>query len=116
MKFQNNWQIYSNFPSWLVLFPSALEIAKVIPVFKKDSKSDYSNYCPISLLSNIEKILEKLMHKRLYTFLDNKNIIYDLHFGFRQQYSTPHALINITENIRKAVDDGNIGCEVFVDL
>ena len=55
------------------------------------------------------------MHKRLYTFL-NKNNIYNLHFGFRQQYSTSHALINITENIRKALDDGNIGCGIFVDL
>ena len=98
------------------VFPSVLKTAKVVPVFKKDSKLDYSNYRPISLLSNIEKILEKLMYKRLYTFLDNKNIIYDLQFGFRQQYSTSHALINITENIRKALDDGNIGCGVFVDL
>ena len=98
------------------VFPSVLKTAKVIPVFKKDSKLDYSNYRPISLLSNIEKILEKLMYKRLYTFLNNNNIIYNLQFGFRQQYSTSHALINITENIRKALDDGNIGCGVFVDL
>ena len=56
------------------------------------------------------------MYRRLYTFLNNKNIIYDLQFGFRQQYSTSHALINITENIRKTLDDGNIGCGVFVDL
>ena len=56
------------------------------------------------------------MCKRLYTFLDDKNIIYDLQFGFRQQYSTSHVLINITENIRKALDDGNIGYGVFVDL
>ena len=83
------------------VFPSVLKIAKVVPVFKKDSKLDYSNYCPISLLSHIGKILEKLMYKRLHTFLDNKNIFYDLQFGFRQQYSTSHALINITENIRK---------------
>ena len=68
------------------------------------------------MLSNIEKILEKLMYKRLYAFLDYNNIIYDLQFGFRQQYSTSHALINITENISKALDDGNIGCGVFVDL
>ena len=53
---------------------------------------------------------------RHYTFLDYNNIIYDLQFGFRQQYSTPCALINITENIRKALDDGNIGCGVSVDL
>ena len=98
------------------VFPSVLKTAKVVPVFKKDSKLDYSNYRPISLLSNIEKILEKLMYKRLYTFLNNNNIIYNLQFGFRQQYSTSHALINITENIRKALDDGNIGCGVFVDL
>ena len=56
------------------------------------------------------------MYKRLYTFVENKNIIYDLQFGFRQQYSTSHVLINITKKIRKALDDGNIGCGVFVDL
>ena len=56
------------------------------------------------------------MYKRLHTFLDNKNIIYDLQFGFRQQYSTSYVLINITENIRKALDDGNIGGGAFVDL
>ena len=56
------------------------------------------------------------MYKRLYTFLDNKNIIYDLQFGFRQQYSTSHVLINTVENIRKRLDDGNINCGVFADL
>ena len=97
-------------------FPSVLKTSKVVPVFKKDSKLDYRNYRPISLLSKIEKILEKLMYKRLYTVLDNNNFIYNLQFGFRQQYSTFNSLINITENIRKALDDGNIGCGVFVDL
>ena len=43
------------------VFPSILKIAKVVPVFKKDSKLDYSNYNPISLLSNTEKIIEKLL-------------------------------------------------------
>ena len=52
----------------------------------------------------------------MHTFLNKNNVIYNLQFGFRQQYSTSHALINITENIRKALDDGNIGCGVFVDL
>ena len=57
------------------VFPSVIKTAKVVSLFKKDSKLDYSNYHPISLLSNIEKILEKLMHKRLYAFLKNNNII-----------------------------------------
>ena len=54
------------------------------------------------------------MYKRLYTFLNKNDVFYYLQFGFRQQHST--ALINITENIRKALDDGNIDCGVFVDL
>ena len=56
------------------------------------------------------------MYKRLHTFLNNKSIICDLQFGFRKQYSTSHALINTTVNIRKALDDDNIVCGVFVDL
>ena len=48
------------------------------------------------------------MYKRLYTFLNNNNNIYNLQFGFRKQYSISHTLINIIGNIRKALDDGNI--------
>ena len=62
------------------VFPSILKTAKAVPAFKKNSKLDYSNYRPISLLSNIEKILEKFMYKRLYTFLNNNNIVFNLHF------------------------------------
>ena len=98
------------------VFPSILKIAKVIPIYKKDSKLDLSNYCPISLLSNIENILERLIYNRLYKFLSDNNLIYPLQFGFRQKYSTVHALISLTENIRKNLDEGNIGCGIFVDL
>ena len=56
------------------------------------------------------------MYNKFYTFLNKNNVIYNLQSGFRQQYSTSHALIKITENITKALDDGNIGCGVFVDL
>ena len=49
------------------VFPSVIKTAKLVPAFNKDSKLDYSNYPSISLLSNIEKLLEKLMYKRLYT-------------------------------------------------
>ena len=98
------------------VFPLILKTAKVVPVFKKDSKLDYINSHPISLLSNIEKITERYKCKRLHSFLsnnnnnsNNNNIIYNLQFGFRQIYSTSDALINITENIGKAFDDGNVG-------
>ena len=97
-------------------FPSVLKIAKVVPVYKKDSKLDYQNYRPISLLSNVEKVLEKLMYKRLYKFLYDNNILYDLRFDFRQNFSATHALINLTENLRQALDEGQIGCGIFLVL
>ena len=53
------------------------------------------------------------MYKRLYTFLNNNNNIHNLQFRFRQQYFTSHALVNIAENIRKALHDRNIGCGVL---
>ena len=98
------------------VFPTILKVAKVVPVYKKDSKLDFSNYRPISLLPNIEKILEKLMYNRVYNFFTKNNLIYPLQFGFRQQYSTFHALISLTEDIRKNLDKGNVGCGIFVDL
>ena len=51
-------------------FPDVLKTAKVIPVFKKDSSLEVSNYRPISLLSNIDKIIEKLMYARVIKFLE----------------------------------------------
>ena len=50
------------------VFPTILKVAKVVPVHKKDFKLDFSNYRPISLLSNIEKILERLIYNRIYNF------------------------------------------------
>ena len=77
------------------VFPSGLKIARVIPVHKNDSKLDFSNYRPVSLLSNLDKILEKLMYTRIFKFFNNNNVFYPLQFGFRQNYSTSHALISL---------------------
>ena len=57
------------------------------------------------------------MHSRLSTFLNIKDIIYPLQFGFRQNYSTSYALIHLTETIKEALDqEGKYGCRIFVDL
>ena len=98
------------------VFPSVLKTAKVIPVHKKNPKLDYKNYRPISLLPNINKILEKLVYNRITYFLSNNNLIYPLQFGFQHNYSTSHALINLIEDIRKNLDEGKVGYGIFVDL
>ena len=76
------------------VFPSVLKTAKVVPVFKKDSKLHYSNYQTSSLLSNIEKILEKLMYKRLYTFL-NKTML-SITYSFDSDNSILHLMPSLT--------------------
>ena len=91
---------------------SVLKIAKIIPIHKKQSKVHYSNYRSISLPSNIEKIIEKFMYKRLSTFLDINNLIHSLQLGFQPKYSTTHILIKLTESIRQLLDEGSFGCGI----
>ena len=96
--------------------PDILKVSKTIPIYKKGSRLLVSNYRPISLLSNLNKILEKLVHNRVYKFLEDYQCIYSLQFGFRKNHSTNHALIQITESIRQALDNKKHVCGVFVDL
>ena len=56
------------------------------------------------------------MYNRIYKYFSDNNLIYLLQFCFRQKYSTVQALTSLTENIRKNLDEGNIGCGIFVDL
>ena len=94
-----------------------LKISKTIPIYKgKGNDLQCSSYRPISLLSNINKIVEKLMYKRTYNFLNRNNCLYRLQFGFRDKHSTTHALTYLTESVRKSLDGGLYACGVFVDL
>ena len=69
----------------------------------KDSKFEYSRYTPIALLSNIDKILGNLMHKRLSIFLEKNRLIYSLQFWISQNYLTSYALIHFTETIKQSL-------------
>ena len=75
-----------------------------------------NNYRPITLLSIFGTIMEKIMHKRLYNFLEDNNILYKKQFGFRKNNSTMDALIKITEKIKESIDKGKYGCGIFIDL
>ena len=56
------------------------------------------------------------MHKRLFNFLLKHNCIYKLQFGFSENLSTTHALINLTEEIRSSLDKNIFACGIFIDL
>ena len=97
-------------------FPAVLKIARVTPTFKKGDRLDVNNYRPISLISSISKIIEKLIHKRLNSFLEQNNIFYPSQFGYREKHSTTHALIEITDQIKEACDRGLYASGVYLDL
>ena len=71
---------------------------------------------PISLLSIFDKIIEKLLHKRLYNFLEEHNILFHNQFEFRKNNSTINALIQITQTLKESIDKGKYGCGIFIDL
>ena len=98
------------------IYPNILKLAKVIVIHKKGSKAIVSNYRPISLLSNVNKIFEKLIYKRLYGFLETNDSIYDLQFGFREKHSAADALITIVDRITQYISTDVIAVGVFVDF
>ena len=100
-------------------FIEALKLLKVVPVFKnKGSAIEMGNYRPISLLSSMDKIFGKIVHKRMVRYLEAKNILYEEEFGFRKNSSTFHSLVCLTEKIRDALQlgKGDLACGIFIDL
>ena len=95
-------------------FVSMYKIATVCPINKKGDKTHCENYRPISLLSNISKLFERVMYVRIEHFLKSSDILYK--FGFRRQHSTNHALLSIVEKIRSSLDKKMYTCGVFIDL
>ena len=93
-----------------------LKLQKIIPIYKKGDPLECKNYRPISLLSNIGKLLEKLIHVRLNMFLEKSNCFYENQFGFRKCHSTNHALITKTEKIRHILHNNHHMCGVFLDF
>ena len=98
------------------VFPDILKTAKVTPIHKKNSKTNYENYRPISLLSVVSKIYEKLIYVRIYDYLTANKLIYSKQFGFQSKYSANHAIISLTEKIKSLMDQGYTVCGVFLDL
>ena len=87
------------------IVPQKMKLAKVVPIFKKGDALIVSNYRPISLLTSISKILEKIIHSRTVKFLQEKNVFSDSQFGFREKHSTSHAILTFLDKVARATDN-----------
>ena len=106
---KNNFRVGRKASRWYFeLYSHSIQsLAKVIALYKKGPKYDTGNYRPISLLSYFDKIFEKLICKRLISFLDMHKIMYCHQFGFRNRHSTVLALIDFTDSIGRLLDERN---------
>ena len=97
-------------------FPSKLKRSKVVPIFKSGNKIECDNYRPISLLCSISKVLEKVVAKKLLDHLQSNNLIYNHQYGFLPKRSTEQNLIQVTNYITNALNEGMYCIGVFIDL
>ena len=97
-------------------FPKGLKLARVVPIHKDGSKTDVSNYRPISLLGSFSKIYEKLMHARLLDFFDNNDLFFEMQYGFRPGRSCEHALLNAQNTILHSLNKNEVALLLLIDF
>ena len=98
------------------IFPTDWKLAKVTPIFKKGKKDEMNNYRPISVISVVAKIFEKLIFEELYEYLNNNNLISASQSGFRTLHSTLTALIEAVDNWSINIDNGLLNGVILIDL
>lgn len=96
------------------IFPANMKLGDISPIFKKDEKIKKTNYRPITLLSALSKVQERILYDQSYKFMNKK--FSDLLCGFRKGHSTQHALIRLLEDWRKHLDDKEIVGTILCDL
>ena len=98
------------------IIPDCLKKTKVLPLHKKGDKSNPGNYRPISLLSPLSKVIEKVLLRRMMKFCVKHKILSSTQFGFRPKMSCVHAIATVTEYIRNEIDKKSTGQACFIDL
>ena len=98
------------------VYPNCLKIAEVIPIFKKGDRKEASNYRPISILSQFDKILEKLIYSRIINFIEKNELLCENQFGFRKNSSTIFAINSIYDKFINNIDQNLYTCCLFLDL
>jgi len=96
------------------IYPQSLKCAEVVPIHKGGQKDVRTNYRPISLLSPINKIFEKIIYNRLYSYIAQNKMFSTDQYGFRSEMSTSLAVYDMHENLLQSAKDGLTTCAVFL--
>ena len=85
----------------------------MIPLFKKDDKAKTDNRRPISLLSLISKIFEKVVYTQLYRYFTQNKLFYDSQYGFRAKRSTELATVELVDIILHSIDNKELPLAIY---
>ena len=96
--------------------PLSWKLAHVTPIPKGGDPSSASNYCPISLLSLVSKILERIIHSRISSFLYSNKLLSNCQFGFRPRSSTQEALLSVMNSWHQLLAKNRQVAAVFFDV
>ena len=97
-------------------FPNRMKIAEIIPLYKGKAMDKMVNYRPISLLITLSKLLEKIMYRRLYSYLESNSILYNSQYGFRSQRSCEQAITELVGYILQSKNRNEHCAGIFLDL
>ena len=98
------------------VFPNDFKLARVIPLYKKGNKLDPGNYRPVSILSTVSKVIERIIFDQINEYMVTNNLLYDFQSGFRTSHSTDTCLLYLTDLIKTEVDNGKYCGMVLLDL
>lgn len=98
------------------IFPTQLKVTKVIPLHKKGSKDDMGNYRPISLVSTVSKVLERIVLTRIVQHIVKNRLLSADQHGFTKNKSTSSAIVDLVEHILDHIEEGKGIVGIFVDL
>ena len=98
------------------VFPEIMKLAEVVPLFKSNERALTENYRPISLLITISKILEKVVYKQTYSFLQKHGLLYNSQYGFQSAHSCENAIAELVGHVIKSQELGKYTATLFLDL
>ena len=97
-------------------YPPCFKVARIVPIFKAEDPTKFSNYRPVSVLPVLSQIFERILKVRLTGFFDKHKVIVPGQYGFRNKHSTAMAILDMVEKVRAAWDRKDLALGVFIDL
>lgn len=97
-------------------YPILLKTAKIQPIFKNGKRDAIENHRPISILPVLDKIFEKLLFSRIYSFVTKYSLLAHNQYGFRKGLSTSHATLKLLEDVLPAFSRNSFSASIFIDF